>query len=187
MTASAQELGWGAKIVGVADRTVLSSTRRSLRTRRARVYVSPCHVNEPPPRTWDKASSSSACPDKIFVLAVSRSNHSARSTSGKDRRRPLLGGHSISNELLESDSGSKSISPANAITRFRPRCRTSPSFSSFPIDADGPSHAETYDRQARPRKSTARSDPMGGGRSDDPCRGCCSIFSARPVDIILVA
>ena len=36
----------------------------------------------------------------IFCRATGNVNHSARSTSGNDWRRPLRGGHSISNMLL---------------------------------------------------------------------------------------
>jgi hypothetical protein len=48
---------------------------------------------------------SSICPDRIFDRALSKSNHSARSTSGKDWRRPLLGGHleRLSIALLQSE------------------------------------------------------------------------------------
>jgi hypothetical protein len=61
------------------------------------------------------------CPDRIFDRAVSKSNHSARSTSGNDWRRPLLGGHSISKLLLDSEGVAKSASPQKAMTRFPPR------------------------------------------------------------------
>jgi hypothetical protein len=71
--------------------------------------------------TFSNRSMSSICPDRIFDRALSKSNHSVRSTSGKDWRRPLLGGHSISKVLLDSDAVSKSASPQKATTRLPPR------------------------------------------------------------------
>ncbi len=63
------------------------------------------------------------------MCAADRSNHAARSISGKDRVLPLFGGHSISNLLLLMASTSRSPSTANAVTRLPPRCRMSPSGS----------------------------------------------------------
>ena len=64
--------------------------------------------------TFSNRSMSSICPDRIFDRALSKSNHSARSSSGEDWRRPLLGGHSILKVLLDSDAVSKSASPQKA-------------------------------------------------------------------------
>ena len=58
---------------------------------------------------------SGASPGWIFFRALATLNQSARSTSGKDCTRPLLGGHSISNRLELSVSVSKS--PSNAPCR----------------------------------------------------------------------
>jgi hypothetical protein len=63
----------------------------------------------------------------IFSRACSGENHSARSTSGNDRLRPLRGGHSVSNEFETSVTGSKSPSTAQAVTRLPPACTISPS------------------------------------------------------------
>ena len=65
-------------------------------------------------RLLPSRSMRSICPDKIFNRATSRSNHSARSTSGKARSLSLLGGHSISKVLLNSNAASKSASPQKA-------------------------------------------------------------------------
>ena len=61
--------------------------------------------------SFSSRSMRSICPDRIFDRAASRSNHSARSISGKAWRRPLLGGHSISKVLLDNDDVSKLVSP----------------------------------------------------------------------------
>src|SRR6185312_3434831 len=55
----------------------------------------------------DMRSRKAACAGRIFSFAASTPNHSARSTSGNALRRPHLGGHSISNELLIRFVGSK--------------------------------------------------------------------------------
>jgi hypothetical protein len=68
-------------------------------------------------RPFSSRSSNSVWPDRSLHRAVSRSNHAAQSTSGKTAIRPLVGGHSISKELLISDAVSKSASPQKAITR----------------------------------------------------------------------
>jgi hypothetical protein len=69
-------------------------------------------------RPFSSRSSDSVWPDRVLHRAVSRSNHAARSTSGKAAIRPLAGGHSISKELLTSDAVSKPASPRKAITRL---------------------------------------------------------------------
>lgn len=86
-----------------------------------------------------RRSISSICPDRTFDRAASKSNHSARSTSGKAWRLPLPGGHSISKVLLDSDVVSKSASPQKTMTRFPPRWRISPKACTEPIEAAGPS------------------------------------------------
>ena len=136
---------------------------------------------------------SSICPDKIFNRAVSRSNHSARSTSGKARRLPLLGGHSISKVLLDSDALSKSACPQNAITRFPPRWRISPSACREPIEAAGPSSSANSRRAVSSGSSTYRSRLSESTRRRRPCcanrvrrdgraalRGC-GLLGDRPV------
>ena len=59
--------------------------------------------------------------------ACSGSNHSARSTSGNSRSRPLRGGHSIAKVLLLSAAGSNSASAAQASTTLPALWRTEPS------------------------------------------------------------
>jgi hypothetical protein len=119
-----------------------------------------------PPEVWRIITStstlrSSTCPDKIFDRAASILNHSARSTSGKASNRPLLGGHSISNELLTSFAGSKSPAPAKATTRFPPRCQISPNGCSRPIEADGPSSSANSRQAACSGSSAASISPFG--------------------------
>ena len=60
-------------------------------------------------------------PALIFCRASSGENHAARSTSGKDCRRPLRGGHSISKVLPEMRSTSRSPSSAKPSTCLPPR------------------------------------------------------------------
>ena len=60
-------------------------------------------------------------PALIFRRASSGENQAARSTSGKDCRRPLRGGHSISKVLLEMRSTSRSPSRAKPSTCLPPR------------------------------------------------------------------
>src|SRR5215218_1567083 len=113
------------------------------------------------PTIVKRRSRSSTCPDSNFVRANSTSNHSARSTSGKYCRRPLRGGHSISKVLLASAVGSKRPSPANVMTRFPPRCRTSPSSCSRPIEALGPSSSANSRRAPCSGSSKASISPFG--------------------------
>jgi hypothetical protein len=84
-------------------------------------------------RPFSSRSSNSVWPDRSLHRAVSRSNHAAQSTSGKTAIRPLVGGHSISKELLISDAVSKSASPQKAITRA---CRRADESLPRPATAD---------------------------------------------------
>ena len=113
------------------------------------------------PAIAKRRSRSSTCPDSIFVRANSISNHSARSTSGKLCLRPLRGGHSISKVLLVSAAGSKWPSPANAMTRFPPRCRTSPKACSRPIEALVPSSSANSRRATCSGSSAVSISPFG--------------------------
>jgi len=99
-------------------------------------------------------------PALIFCRAWSGENHSARSTSGNDRLRPLRGGHSISNVFETSAAGSKSPSTAHALTRLPPACTTSPSGRNAPGGRAPVSSANSRRATARGSSSAAYS-PFG--------------------------
>src|SRR5215510_12206201 len=90
-----------------------------------RVVIGKEVPSQPVPPTFQnfEASSSSngAWPRRIFRLASSRENHSARSTSGKSWKRPDPRGHSIEKVLLRIAAASASPSKAQASTILPPR------------------------------------------------------------------
>src|SRR5215470_1141417 len=73
----------------------------------------PSQPVRPAPQNFEASSSSNgAWPRRIFRLASSRENHSARSTSGKSWKRPDPRGHSIEKVLLRIAAASASPSKA---------------------------------------------------------------------------
>ena len=74
------------------------------------------------PLHLSSSSINASCPALIFVLAVAKSNHSARSISGNSCWRPEWGGHSMVNVLLLMAVGSQSPSKAQAWTILPPFC-----------------------------------------------------------------
>src|SRR5262249_9014141 len=99
-------------------------------------------------------------PALIFRRASTSENHSARSTSGNDRRRPLRGGHSVSNAFETSVAGSKSPATAQAVTRLPPACAISPSGRNFPRGCAPVSSANSRCATASGSSSPAYS-PLG--------------------------
>src|SRR5215510_11368979 len=97
-----------------------------------RVVIGKEVPSQPVPSTFQnfEASSSSngAWPRRIFRLASSRENHSARSTSGKSWKRPDPRGHSIEKVLLRIAAASASPSKAQASTILPPACLTGERF-----------------------------------------------------------
>jgi hypothetical protein len=126
-----------------------------------------------------RRSRKAACAGRIFVFAASRGNQSARSTSGSGWRRPLLGGHSISNELLTRFAGSKSLFPENAITGFPPRWRISPSGRNAPIEASGPSSSANSRRAARSGSPSTSISPFGIDQALRPCSARTALRDAQ--------
>ena len=116
-------------------------------------------------------------PARILRRATSGANHSARSTSGNDCRRPLFGGHSISNVF--------DCSQARRRHRPRPRTRAPPCGPAAPPRRDrrtrrrsphppppriraSPPPAHPRRRRTRPSESTRRRRPCAPrtGRPD---------------------
>ena len=106
-------------------------------------------------------------PARIFSRAASRSNHSARSTSGNSCCLPLRGGHSMLKVLLSRVAGSKSASAAQASTTFPARWRIEPSSISCSGSSSGAapsSSSSSRIAQARGSSSRPRSAPSGSTR-----------------------
>jgi hypothetical protein len=82
---------------------IQSTMRRSPLTDRRMVATG----SEEGPKASSNRSTKTICPFRIFRRASATPNQAARSISGKVRRRPERGGHSISKVLLRMSAGSQ--------------------------------------------------------------------------------
>ena len=85
-----------------------------------------CSRNPQARSVSSKRSMKGACPGRILTRASASVNHAARSTSGKDCRRPLRDGHSSSKRFDFKRAGSKPPRGAKAVMIFRLGCLISP-------------------------------------------------------------
>jgi len=97
---------------------IQSTMRRSPLTDRRVVATG----SEEGPKASSNRSTKTICPFRIFRRASATPNQAARSISGKVRRRPERGGHSISKVLLRMSAGSQDRSRLRWPTPERP-CR----------------------------------------------------------------
>ena len=108
----------------------------------------------------ESSSRKLTCPFRIFSFATSIVNHSARSTSGKSRRLPERGGHSIEKVLLTILVASQSPLTAQPYTSFPAVCLIGARARKFPSGRNPVSSRNSRFAALR-RSSPSDNSPFG--------------------------